>query len=125
MSAEVFLRRPEITWDSLCELGVLGSDVRSDIREQVEVQVKYEGYIRRDMDILEGMRKSEGVRIPDAIDFDAVPGLSNEIKGRFKFARPETLGQASRLAGVTPAAVANLMIFLKMRAQEERSLGGR
>jgi tRNA uridine 5-carboxymethylaminomethyl modification enzyme len=102
-------------------LGAIEGDVRSDIREQVEVRVKYEGYIRRDMDILEGMRKSEQVRIPTDLNFDEVPGLSNEIRGRFIFSRPETLGQASRLAGVTPAAVANLMIFLKMKAQAERN----
>ena len=58
--------------------------------------------------------KSERLRIPTDLDFDGVPGLSNEIKGRLKLARPETIGQASRLSGITPAAVANLMIFLRM-----------
>lgn len=114
VSGEVFLRRPEVTWNSLCELGLPGYEVSEDIREQVEIQVKYEGYIRRDMDILEGVRKSDQLNIPAEMDFDAVPGLSNEIKGRLKLTRPETIGQASRMAGVTPAAVANLMIYLKM-----------
>jgi len=115
VSGEVFLRRPEINWESLCELGFPGADVPEDVREQVEIQVKYEGYIQRDLDILEGVRKSELVKIPEIMDFDQVPGLSNEIKGRLKHCRPETIGQASRLSGITPAAVANLMIYLKMQ----------
>lgn len=116
VSGEVFLRRPEVTWESLCELGLNGQDVPEDVREQVEIQVKYDGYIRRDLDILEGVRKNEMLRIPLSMDFDEVPGLSNEIRGRLKLTRPETIGQASRMSGVTPAAVANLMIYLKMQS---------
>jgi tRNA uridine 5-carboxymethylaminomethyl modification enzyme len=119
ISGEVFLRRPEVNWEGLCELGFPGLEVAEDVREQVEVQVKYEGYIRRDMDILEGVRKSEALKIPLALNFDAVPGLSNEIKGRLRLTRPETIGQVSRMAGVTPAAVANIMIYLKMQAHRD------
>lgn len=115
VSAEVLLRRPEITWAELCELGFPGGAVSDEVREQVEIQVKYEGYIRRDMELLEGVRKNEGLQIPVDTDYEAVPGLSTEIRGRLKGVRPETIGQASRLMGVTPAAVANLMIYLKMR----------
>ncbi|MCM2323143.1 MAG: tRNA uridine-5-carboxymethylaminomethyl(34) synthesis enzyme MnmG, partial [Oligoflexia bacterium] len=118
VSAEVLLRRPEMDWGRLCELGFGGSSVQEDVQEQLEIQVKYEGYIRRDLDLLEGMRKNEELRIPEGLNFDQVPGLSNEIRGRLKASRPDTIGQASRLVGVTPAAVANLMIFLKM--QERR-----
>jgi tRNA uridine 5-carboxymethylaminomethyl modification enzyme len=116
VSGEVFLRRPEINWSSLCELGLPGLEVSEDVREQVEIQVKYEGYIRRDLDILEGVRKNEALKIPGSVNFDEVPGLSNEIRGRLKLTRPETIGQASRMSGVTPAAVANLMIYLKMQS---------
>lgn len=119
VSGEVFLRRPEVTWASLCELGFDGQEAADDVREQVEVQVKYEGYIRRDLDILEGVRKNEFLKVPLDLNFEDVPGLSNEIKGRLRLTRPETVGQASRMAGVTPAAVANLMIFLKMQANRE------
>lgn len=112
---DVFLRRPEVNWSALCDLGLAGRDVAEDVREQVEIQIKYEGYIRRDLDLLEGVRKNETTRIPEAVDFDAIPGLSTEIRQRLKLGRPETIGQASRMAGVTPAAVANLMIYLKMR----------
>lgn len=114
VSAEVFLRRPEINWDAVIELGYPGADLSPDVKEQLEIQVKYEGYIRRDIELLEGMRKSERVKFPPGIDFEGVPGLSNEIKSKLSLVRPETIGQASRISGVTPAAMANLMIFLKM-----------
>ncbi len=120
VNAGIFLRRPEVKWEGLCELGFPGSEVPEEIQEQVEIQVKYEGYIQRDLDILEGVRKSESVQIPLTLDFDAIPGLSSEIKGRLKQTRPETIGQASRMMGITPAAVANIMIYLKMNASDRQ-----
>jgi len=117
VSVEAFLRRPEVDWDALCAVGFPGAEAEASVREQVEIQIKYEGYIRRDLELLEGVRKSEEDRIPPGIDFDAVPGLSSEIRDRLKDARPETLGQASRMPGVTPAAVATLLIHLKMQGR--------
>lgn len=123
-SAEALLRRPEVSWGELCELGLPDAErVSEDVREQVEIQVKYDGYIRRDLDILEGVRKNEGLRIPETLSFGEVPGLSNEIKGRLQLARPETIGQASRMPGVTPAAIANLLIFIKMRESARPGAG--
>jgi tRNA uridine 5-carboxymethylaminomethyl modification enzyme len=119
VSAEALLRRPEIGWSELCVLGLSSEGIEDSVREQVEIQTKYEGYIRRDMELLEGFRKNEQMKIPLDIDFEAVPGLSNEIRSRLKVARPETIGQASRLMGVTPAAVANLLIYIKMQGNRE------
>lgn len=119
VTAANFLKRPEVSWADLCELGFAGAEASETVREQVEIQVKYEGYIRRDQELLEGVRKNESLKIPATIDFEAVPGLSAEIRGRLKVTRPETIGQASRMTGVTPAAVANLMIFLKMQGARE------
>jgi tRNA uridine 5-carboxymethylaminomethyl modification enzyme len=76
--------------------------------------VKYAGYIQRDLDLLDGVRKNESMKIPENMGYDFVPGLSTEILERLKETRPETIGQVSRLQGVTPAAVANLLIYLKM-----------
>jgi tRNA uridine 5-carboxymethylaminomethyl modification enzyme len=119
VSAEGLLRRPEVNWAGLVELEAAEAGVDESIAEQVEIQVKYEGYIRRDLELLEGMRKNEMLRIPSHLDFSQVAGLSNEILSRLKATRPETIGQASRLPGVTPAAVASLLIHLKM--QESRA----
>lgn len=114
----VFLRRPEVTIDVLAEIPnesrVDFSEYDADVIEQVEIQVKYAGYIQRDLDLLEGVRKNEGLRIPATVGYEAIPGLSTEITQRLRETRPETIGQASRLQGVTPAAVANILIYLKM-----------
>jgi tRNA uridine 5-carboxymethylaminomethyl modification enzyme len=123
VSAEVLLRRPEINWQTLCELGFDGLGYDESVQEQLEIQVKYKGYIQRDLDILEGLRKHEGLEIPVSVDFGLVPGISTEIRTRFKTARPETIGQASRLAGVTPAALASLMIYLRMNPNGAVGLG--
>ncbi|MGZ3696976.1 MAG: tRNA uridine-5-carboxymethylaminomethyl(34) synthesis enzyme MnmG [Bdellovibrionota bacterium] len=114
VSAEAFLRRPEVDWGALLEVGFESDEQDEGVREQLEIQVKYEGYIRRDLEVLEGVRKSELLKIPAELDFSRVPGLSNEVKSKFLITRPETIAQASRISGVTPAAVANLLIYLKM-----------
>jgi tRNA uridine 5-carboxymethylaminomethyl modification enzyme len=115
ISAEALLRRPEVNWDVLDRLGLERPAASEDALEQVEIQVKYEGYIRRDMEVLDGLRRNDAMKIPLGLDFDQVPGLSTEIRGRLAQTRPETLGQASRMPGLTPAAVASLMIFMKMK----------
>jgi tRNA uridine 5-carboxymethylaminomethyl modification enzyme len=114
VSAGVLLRRPEVTFETLRGLGFpLDADVASPICEQIEIQAKYQGYIEKDLELLAGVRVAEGMPIPGNLDFNMVAGLSNEIKGRLATTRPQNLGQASRIQGVTPAAVANLMIHLK------------
>lgn len=117
VSAGVLLRRPEVSWKALTSLGFPGESTSFDVSEQIEIHTKYEGYIQRDLQMLEGVRKSEATQIPLNLNFDEIPGLSNEIKGKFAQTRPETLGQASRISGVTPAAVACLMIYLKNKHQ--------
>jgi tRNA uridine 5-carboxymethylaminomethyl modification enzyme len=117
------LRRPEVSWADLCDLGFQGQDANPLVQEQVEIQIKYEGYIKRDMELLEGVRKNELLKIPADLNFDEVPGLSTEIRGRLVVTRPETIGQASRLAGVTPAAVANVLIYMKMQASARARSG--
>lgn len=113
-NCEVLLRRPEVDFGMLSRLGAsFPEGISAESLEQVEIQVKYRGYIEKDLQMLEGVRSAERMRIPAGIDFDRVGGLSNEIKGRLSEVRPENLGQASRIQGVTPAAIANLMIYLK------------
>lgn len=115
------LRRPQFGWEELEALGFVdeleieNTRARDSIREQVLIQVKYEGYIQRDVDLLKAVIQSENVKIPTRFDYSFVPGLSLEVRTRLSETRPETLGQASRIQGVTPAAVANLMIYLKIK----------
>ncbi len=115
ISAEALLRRPEVGFPELNNLGYSSLNTQPEVQEQVEIQVRYRGYIENDLKLLEGVRSAEGMSIPGSLDYDTVAGLSNEIKGRLKEVRPENIGQASRIQGVTPAAVANLMIYLKNR----------
>jgi tRNA uridine 5-carboxymethylaminomethyl modification enzyme len=114
-SASQLLRRPEITFETLRALGYQPSSDYPPALEQVEIQVKYEGYIRRDLELLEAYSKNESMRIPTAFDYRRVAGLSTEIIEKLTKTRPETLGQALRVPGVTPAAVAALLLFLKAK----------
>ena len=124
VSAEGLLRRPEVGFHELQSLGYSPDIQDAEVREQVEIQVRYQGYIENDLKLLEGVRNAEGLSIPVCLDYDGVAGLSNEIKGRLREVRPENIGQASRIQGMTPAAVANLMIYLKNRRHLPNS-GGR
>src|SRR5690554_1164545 len=113
------LRRPEIEYHHIVEIGGQGVE-NPQVAEQVEIQVKYEGYISRQLDEIEKLRKHENTTLPTDLDFDAIAGLSNEIKQKLKDVRPQTLAQASRIPGVTPAAVSLLLIHLKKRSLVER-----
>ncbi len=108
------LARPEIDYQSLVEL--TGNGVADpQVAEQVEIRTKYAGYIERQQEEIERLRASENLRLPADIDYASISGLSKEIQHKLAQARPETLGQASRIPGVTPAAVSLLMIHLKKR----------
>ena len=108
------LARPEIDYQSLIELTGDGAP-DPQVAEQVEIKTKYAGYIERQQDEIERLRASENIALPADLDYTTIPGLSKEIQHKLDQARPETLGQASRIPGVTPAAVSLLMIHLKKR----------
>ncbi|MBV2204744.1 MAG: tRNA uridine-5-carboxymethylaminomethyl(34) synthesis enzyme MnmG [Pseudomonas sp.] len=108
------LARPEIDYQSLVELTGNGA-ADPQVAEQVEIRTKYAGYIERQQEEIERLRASENLRLPADIDYASISGLSKEIQHKLAQARPETLGQASRIPGVTPAAVSLLMIHLKKR----------
>lgn len=108
------LARPEIDYASLIELtGDASADPQ--VAEQVEISTKYAGYIERQRDEIERLRASENIALPVDLDYPSISGLSKEIQHKLSQARPQTLGQASRIPGVTPAAVSLLMIHLKKR----------
>ncbi len=118
------LRRPGVSYRDLVALPAVGSPAALDddrlpdqVALQVEVRAKYAGYIERQREEIERQRRSEGLRLPEDLDYAAVAGLSNEARQRLTEARPMTLGQASRLSGMTPAAVSILLIHLKRRTR--------
>jgi tRNA uridine 5-carboxymethylaminomethyl modification enzyme len=120
------LRRPEINYEDLRSIAppaVCDShdDWRSDTRLaeqvpfQVEVQAKYSGYLKRQTQEIDRQLRHEELRLPRDLDYEAVGGLSNEARQRLRDVRPETLGQAARIPGLTPAAVSLLLVHLKKR----------
>jgi tRNA uridine 5-carboxymethylaminomethyl modification enzyme len=112
-SLQELLRRPEIHYPNLFTFdGDLESHSK-EVWEQVEIQVKYDGYVRRQMEQIERFRRLEEVNFPEDFDFRSVIGLSTEVMEKLTKIRPISLGQASRISGVTPAAISILMINLK------------
>jgi len=111
---EMLLRRPEVDYMKLATLTGFGEAVTDPaVVEQVEIDVKYEGYLGRMQDEIDKLKRAEETVIPDSLEIDAIDGLSNEVKQKLKLHRPSTLGQASRVPGVTPAAVSLLLVHLK------------
>ncbi|MCU7810085.1 MAG: tRNA uridine-5-carboxymethylaminomethyl(34) synthesis enzyme MnmG, partial [Candidatus Thiodiazotropha sp. (ex Notomyrtea botanica)] len=111
------LARPNVAYLDLMQLPRLSPGVEdAQVIEQLEVQAKYAGYIDRQKDEIEKHRASESVSLPENLDYDGVRGLSSEVREKFQRHRPQTLGQASRIPGVTPAAISLLLIHLKKRS---------
>jgi len=113
VSLEQLLRRPEIGYAELAEIYPDILELPPQVREQVEIQVKYQGYIERQEEQIERMRKMEGTAIPADFSYKDVQGLTTEVREKLERFRPDTLGQASRIQGVTPAALAILSVMIK------------
>lgn len=110
------LKRPDVTYDSLLSLPTAGAPVAdTQVSEQIEIQAKYAGYIARQQDEIERQQHYEYLRIPEEIDYSEVSGLSIEVRQRLKAHKPETLGQAARISGITPAAISLMLVYLKRR----------
>lgn len=106
------IKRPQLTYDQVANLkGEALEDPQA--AEQVEIQLKYAGYIDRQRDEIEQMQRQENTALPDDFDYDQISGLSNELKSKLKAAGPETIAQASRIQGMTPAALSLLLVYLK------------
>lgn len=114
-SLMALLKRPELTYSDVKNLKGEGV-ADEEVAEQVVTQAKYEGYISRQQDEIERLRRHEMTRLPEDFIYDDIPGLSNEVKQKLNEMRPETLAAAGRIPGVTPAAVSLLLIHLKKRS---------
>ena len=114
------LKRPELEYDDVANLR--GEAVEDpQVAEQVQIQVKYAGYIARQQEEIEKLRRHENTPLPADMDYSGIDGMSNEIRQKLSEAKPQTLAAASRIPGVTPAAVSLLLIHLKKRSMLQKS----
>lgn len=121
-SGEDLLRRPEMTYQQLVLLSPFAPGLQDpQAAEQVEIQVKYEGYIARQQDEIERHQRNENTLLPATLDYRQVIGLSNEVIAKLNDHKPSSIGQASRISGVTPAAISILLVWLKKQGMLRRS----
>jgi tRNA uridine 5-carboxymethylaminomethyl modification enzyme len=124
-SLHELLRRPDVRYGDLMSLPGAGEGVSApEVIDQIEIQAKYQGYIERQRDEIERGRAQEDLRLPSDLDYTAVHGLTVEAQQKLKHHQPETLGHASRLSGITPAAISVLLVHLKragINAQQKKS----
>ena len=107
------LKRPEITIEKLINCGKIENNYSKEVIEQVEIFIKYEGYIKKEEKEVTRMQELENVKIPDNINYDEVINIASEAKDKLKKVRPTSLGQASRISGVNPSDIAMLSVYLK------------
>jgi len=101
----------------------MSGPMREQIEQQVEIKIKYQGYIDRQGDEIERLKRQENTHLPDDLDYQAMQGLSNELKQKLTDAKPENIGRASRIPGITPAAISLLLIYLKKHSSSVRKAG--
>lgn len=109
----MLLRRPEITYAMLETISPSPYELTEEMKEQVEIQIKYAGYIEKQLHQVERLNKMERKRIPEDIDYNDIKGLANEARQKLELIRPLSIGQASRIGGVTPADISVLLIYLE------------
>ena len=114
------LRRPDINISALFPLAPWLSELVPEVAEEIETEVKYEGYLARQAEQVARFKKLENVRLPDDLNYEGLPGLSREVQEKLNRVRPVSMGQASRISGVTPAAMAVIQVLLKKREAHRR-----
>ncbi len=115
------LRRPEVTYASLMTLPGAQLADASDIAEQIEIQAKYQGYIERQVGEIARQEGQESTKLPENMDYSVVRGLSIEVRQKLNAYQPQTVGQASRISGVTPAAISLLLVHLKRGFKQDKA----
>ena len=113
------VRRPQLSYSGLAPFDPQRPALSPDIQEEVEIQVKYAGYIKRQLKQVEQFQKEEGHMLPEDIDYDAITGLRLEARQKLGKIRPLNIGQASRISGVRPADIAVLMVYLELRKKQQ------
>ena len=114
------LRRPEVSYEQMLSMGELGmGELDPAVREQVEIAAKYQGYIDRQKDEIAKQKGSENIKLDGAIDYNDVHGLSIEARQKLLAHKPETIGQAGRISGITPATISLLLVYLKRKHKKQ------
>ena len=115
------LRRPEIDYDKMSMLDPEPQNLSHEVKEQVEIQTKYEGYIKKELVHIEQFKKLEAKKIPEDFDYNALSGLRNEAKQKLLQIRPTSIGQASRVRGVNPADISVLLVYLEQQRRQKEN----
>lgn len=121
MSLYEFLKRPEVNYDFLKKIGKYNIELKKAVREQCEITSKYEGYIKKQMEQVEGFIKLERKKLPIDIDYSLIKGLRLEARQKLNDIRPLNIGQASRISGVSPADISVLLIYLQTLKAQKKS----
>lgn len=108
-----FLRRPEISYWDILKFAPLAENLSREVEEQIEIQVKYEGYIQKAIQKVDKLKRMENKRIPENIDYSAINGIATEARQKLALIQPETIAQASRVSGVNPADISVLMVYVE------------
>lgn len=111
--ASDFIKRTEVTYDHIKKLVPSEVELDPEVEEQVEIQIKYEGYIEKSLQQVERLKKMEDKKVPENIDYDAVTGIATEARQNLKNVRPLTIAQASRISGVNPADISILLVYIE------------
>ena len=114
------LRRPEIKYDYLAPIDADRPDLPAEVTEQVEIDIKYDGYIKRQLKQVEQFKKLEEKKIPEDINYDEIPSLRIEAVQKLKLCKPISIGQASRISGVSPADITVLHVYLEQRRLQKK-----
>ena len=115
------LRRPEVSYEAMLSLGELGmGELAPEVREQVEIAAKYQGYIDRQKEEIAKQKGSESTKLD--IDYTDVHGLSIEARQKLMLHKPETIGQAGRISGITPATISLLLVYLKRKHKKQANI---
>jgi len=115
------LKRPELSYQDIVTLSPPAEELPDEVIEQVEIQLKYEGYIRKSLQQVEKMKKMEEKKIPSWVDYDQVPGISSEAREKLNKVQPLSIGQASRISGVNPSDISILLVYIEQSGKVSAS----
>ena len=114
------IRRPELDYEKLAPIDQNRPELSDDVKEQVNINIKYDGYISRQMKQVENFKKLEKKKIPENFDYDDVPSLRLEARQKLKTYRPVSIGHASRISGVSPADISVLLVYMEQMKYHEK-----